>query len=216
MSALAVLGVVLVLALIADVALTVFPSDGRHGGPVHHRQNLLLWALYRRLGTGKNGVARPKVLSLAGPAGALSTLLLWCGTSTFESGAVDAEVARSRWAEEWARSLLRITDAHGKYPLLHFFRPADADRSLLVQLAWLLPLAGVHPSGDGPRSTLLPTHAAEVLRQAIERYLQDLNHGCVPHRFRPIRPRDVSLHTLYARLLRHLCYDPAEWEVRPL
>ena len=130
------------------------------------------------------------------------------GTRAFESDEAESKAALSRWAEGWARSLLRITDAHGRYPLIYFFRPADPDRSLLVQLAWLLPLAGVHPVEGEPDPTHLPPPAREVLERAITRYLKELNHGCVPRHFRPIPPGEASLETLYARLLRHLCYDP--------
>jgi len=136
------------------------------------------------------------------------------GTHAFESDEVESKAALSRWAEEWARSLFRITDAHGRYPLLHFFRPADPDRSLLVQLAWLLPLAGVHTVEGEADPTHLPPPAKEVLERAITRYLKELNQRCVPRRFYPIPPGEVSLEILYARLLRHMCYEAGPWEVR--
>lgn len=312
MSALALLGVALLVALLADVALTVFAPDARHGGPIHRRQNSLTWGLFRILGTRRDGSTRPGILALAGPTGALLTLSLWSGwlvlgfaliykssngsftsagtamtmtwveaiyysgyvattlgigdvvattkwlrlitilealtgfglfavatsyvlaisrelTNTsalalevatlrgaraFESEQVGGGAARSRWAEGWARSLLRITDAHGRYPLLHFFRPDDDDRSLVVQLAWLMRLVGVHGGEGDPDVTPLPPHAKEFLERAIARYLTELNHACVPRGFRPIPPGEASLEHLYARLLRYLCYDAGVWEVR--
>jgi Ion channel len=305
MIAFTVLGVAILTALVLDILLTLFPPLGTHGGPVHRRQNRLIWSLFRTIGIRRDGSARPGVLAMAGPVGAMLTLVLWGGwlvigfalvylpaipsfaqtgapispdwvealyysgyvastlglgdvvatttalrlitivealagfglfavatayvmaisrehaasstlaievSSLRHAGLADSEDAEAvatlaRWAERWARTLLQITHAHGQYPLLHFFRPADPDRALLVQLEWLMALAGLETPDTPERPSPLPPHSASILRHALERYLRELNHGCIPHRFRPLPPGEPSMAELYARLLWHMGYE---------
>jgi hypothetical protein len=124
-----------------------------------------------------------------------------------------------RWAEEAARSLLRVTHHHRQFPLLHYFRPTDPDRSLVVQVgwvgtrvdAWSSDGAGVAP----PPSSSPGAPALRMLREALYRYLVELNRSCVPARFDPllVPPSQAPARRLHARLLRYACYDPgpASW-----
>ncbi len=45
------LGGLLLVTLVLDVLLTVFPPVG-HGGPIHRRQGRLVWSVFRALGRG--------------------------------------------------------------------------------------------------------------------------------------------------------------------
>lgn len=72
-------GVIVLLALAVDLTLTLFSPFGHHGGPVHRFQNRLIWFAFRSTARVMGAKVRPQVLSLAGPVGVLSTVLLWSG-----------------------------------------------------------------------------------------------------------------------------------------
>lgn len=128
-----------------------------------------------------------------------------------------------RWAENAARSLLRVTHYHRQFPLLHYFRPIDPDRALVVQLGWVGLRVGAWSSGpeglmgstpsDEGRTADAANPALRMLREALGRYLRELNHSCVPRRFDPLpQPlTKVSPRRLHARLLRYLCYEPTSF-----
>lgn len=275
------LGALLLAVLFADVLFTVFHPEG-HGGPVHRRQNRLVWQAFRAVGTRRDGAVRPNLLALAGPVIAVLSVGMWgawlvlgfalvyapfvatfarsaphvvigwveavyysgyvastlglgdvvartpalrlltvleamsgfalfavattyvlaisrelAGANTlalefsslFRGGIGEPALRRggggdetiTRWAEEAARSLLRVVHAHGQYPVLHYFRPKDPDRALLVQLGRVLTLVGNDRDADVPSRLAAP--AFQLLRDAVMRYLVEVNHGCVPARF---------------------------------
>ncbi len=70
-----VVGVGLLLLLAWDVFATTFHATGR-GGPVNRTLNRLLWRLARWVGRGADG-PRGRILALAGPLMAFSTIVLW-------------------------------------------------------------------------------------------------------------------------------------------
>jgi hypothetical protein len=124
--------------------------------------------------------------------------------------------AIARWTEAWARSLFRMAQAHRQYPLLQFFRATDHDRALPVQLGRLLDLvsgetdAGVGADVGGPGSRRqAASGVSPLLRDALLRYLTEVNQACIPVRFDPLPapPGEVSAQRLHARLLRYTCYE---------
>lgn len=129
----------------------------------------------------------------------------------------EGDEAIARWTEAWARSLFRMTHAHGQYPLLQFFRATDHDRALPVQLGRLLDLVsdetdaggGADVGGPGARRQA-SSGVSPLLRAALLRYLVEVNRACIPSRFDPLPapPGEVSAERLHARLLRYTCYDP--------
>jgi hypothetical protein len=317
-TALTALGVLLLALLAVDVLLTVFPPLG-HGGPVHRRQNQLAWKLFRLVGRRRDGLPRPKVLGLAGPVIAMTSVAVWgvwlvvgfaliyaphspsfssiaassggwvealyysgyvattlglgdvvattpalrlltvleamggfalfavatsyvfsitrelatAGTLALELASFHAcgdgrsagwtlaadggDEAVARWTEAWARSLFRMAHAHGQYPLLQFFRAADADRALPVQLGRVLELVEAETdrgSGAGTGETEPPRPASPavspLLRHALLRYLVEVNRACIPAGFDPLPapPSELPAERLHARLLRYTCHDP--------
>ncbi len=69
-------GILLLLVLFFDVFLTVFHAQGKPG-PLTHVQSRTVWSLFRRLGSGKGGRLRPKLLSFAAPLMIVLTLMIW-------------------------------------------------------------------------------------------------------------------------------------------
>lgn len=81
----------------------------------------------------------------------------------------------------------RAADAHARFPLVHYFRPLDANRSLLLQMGWLLSLARARSlPGDSSEVALGPA-SADLLFESVIRYLLVVNRGCVPGSFDPLR-----------------------------
>lgn len=115
----------------------------------------------------------------------------------------------ARWTEAWARSLFRLAHAHAQYPLLQFFRATDPDRALPVQLGRVLELVG-GPAAADPNLLRQATHTAyPLLRDALLRYLAEVNRSCIPTGFDPLPAplSDVPLERLHVRLLRYTCHD---------
>ena len=70
-----VLGLLLLALLAVDVFQTAFHAEGR-GGPVNRRQNRAIWRTFRWIAT-RGGRTRAAILSLAGPAMAVTTIAGW-------------------------------------------------------------------------------------------------------------------------------------------
>ncbi len=122
-----------------------------------------------------------------------------------ESGrAVTAGLGQRR-AESWAGALVRITDAHRRYPLLHYFRASEEDRSLLVQVGWLVGEAD-RPLPSAP----VGGPAGRLLVAAVDGYLEQLNFGCVPPSFLPLPEGGGTREARYHRLLAHLDWRDEE------
>lgn len=113
------------------------------------------------------------------------------------------------WCDNTARSLLQVVHAHGQYPVLHYFRPADPDRALLVQIRRVLDL--VQEPSRGSDSKEAPSR---LLRVALKRYLVELNHGCLPasREALPQGSSDEELTELYGRLAHYMCYPTGSQE----
>ncbi|NNK63954.1 MAG: two pore domain potassium channel family protein [Gemmatimonadetes bacterium] len=143
-----------------------------------------------------------------------------CGDGRTEGWTLAADggdEAVARWTEAWARSLFRMAHAHGQYPLLQFFRAADADRALPVQLGRVLELVEAETdrsSGAGTGEPELPRPdspaVSPLLRHALLRYLVEVNRACIPAGFDPLPapPSELPAERLHARLLRYTCHDP--------
>lgn len=116
----------------------------------------------------------------------------------------------TRRAESWASALLSAASAHAQFPLLHYFRPLDARRSLLLQVGWLLSVARRRSLPGGSSNVALGPASADLLYESVVRYLLVLNRDCVPGYFDPLRLDDVLPQRLQARLLRHMCYEVPE------
>jgi hypothetical protein len=73
---LAVAGALLLVVLAYDVLETVFHPGG-HGGPVFDLQTHAVWAVFRRIGVGRDGRVRDWLLCRAAPLMAPLTLMIW-------------------------------------------------------------------------------------------------------------------------------------------
>lgn len=110
------------------------------------------------------------------------------------------------WAHPTARSLLEVAQAHAQYPVLHYFRPVEAERALIVQVGRLLDLLdSMDLAGFG------------YLRWAVHRYLADLHSGCLPKSHHKGDQRrelasepTVDLRNLQTHLLSYLAYPAPE------
>lgn len=69
-------GVALLAVLFVDVLFTVFHPQG-HGGPMHRRQNQLVWRVFQFLATRRDRATRPQLLALAGPVMAVLSVATW-------------------------------------------------------------------------------------------------------------------------------------------
>lgn len=68
-------GALLLLLLATDVFQTAFHAEGR-GGPIHRKQNRLIWNAVRWAAT-VGGRTRPQLLSIGGPVIAIATIATW-------------------------------------------------------------------------------------------------------------------------------------------
>jgi len=124
------------------------------------------------------------------------------GGSSLASGNA---VVRGAWPGVWARGFLAAAIAHQQYPLVHFFRPRDPDRDLVLQVDWLLRWsadirAELEPAIDASDPNF------ELLFGAISRYLAEVNRACIPGSFAPlgVPVAEARLGAMYARLLDYL------------
>lgn len=124
------------------------------------------------------------------------------GHGTGSESASDLLALAGRQAEGWSSDLLRITDAHVQYPLLHYFRPEKEERSLVRQLDWIV-------AALDPPSHFFATASGRLLAESLDAYLRRVNSGCVPERFAPLPAVGGSRQQLLGRLQRHLAYRPA-------
>lgn len=153
-------------------------------------------------------VATTYVLALTQRVGTEQVLALEVSTrlSSFpEQGSdwmVDEELRR--WSATVAARLVEVVQAHAQYPALHYFRPADPRRSLLVQIRPLIELA---------LAGRLVGPGLDSLSASLRLYLAELVRGCVPSRGSADddepSPASEALLTRerYRRLLQHLGHD---------
>ncbi len=78
MIALPLFGVALLSVLLVDILLTVFPPLG-HGGPLHRRQNRVLWRMIRSLTQGLSEPVRARAMALVGPMMTVAAVAVWAG-----------------------------------------------------------------------------------------------------------------------------------------
>lgn len=129
-------------------------------------------------------------------------------------GPRDDPASFAAWAGPVARRMLEVVQAHGQYPVLHYFRPVENVRSLVIQVGRLL---------DRLEEASSDTGGAGQLRWAVRRYLLELHSGCLPasrrhdsHHHKPPLAVGKELRSLHARLLGYLAYaDPRIAPQRP-
>jgi hypothetical protein len=85
--------------------------------------------------------------------------------------------ALARWGPTGTGRLLSVVQSHAQYPVLHYFRPASLDQSLLIQVGALIEVLSIKGppelAHDDPPESFLP------IRCAVRRYLTGLNEGCL-------------------------------------
>lgn len=106
------------------------------------------------------------------------------------------------WAQTASRRFFEIAQAHGQYPVLHYFRPVDHERALVVQVGRMLRLPMLRRVHGWP---------GYQLTQAVRRYVRGLESGCLPmaDRSQPAgRASDswARLEIAHGRLLRYMRY----------
>lgn len=104
------------------------------------------------------------------------------------------------WGAALARHLLEVIQAHGQYPVLHYFRPVDTERALIIQIGLLL-----------DRLEQASPDTAGQLRWVVRRYLMELDSGCLPgdhrrHFHGHASVGEAGLRRIHARLLDYLDY----------
>ncbi|MDY7091608.1 MAG: potassium channel family protein [Acidobacteriota bacterium] len=116
-----------------------------------------------------------------------------------------APAALGDWARPTVRNLLEVVHAHGQYPVLHYFRPVEAERALIIRVGRILDFLDEEISVD-------PSSCARLL-SAVRRYLSELHSGCLPRSHRQDGQRgetapqsEVDLRNFQAHLLRYLAY----------
>lgn len=116
----------------------------------------------------------------------------------------------SDWMDRTARDLLRITQAHSQYPILHYFHASDPAQALLVQLGHLIRFEGVSQERD---ASVSDSPSRDALHEAIQRHLRVINRDVVPRDFAPgyEQIREADLEAQYQRIIRYMLYE-APWE----
>lgn len=124
--------------------------------------------------------------------------------------------AWGRWLGSIGEQLLHVHQALSQYPILHYFRVADRDESLPVQLGALLVLRrqlGANGAADGDG---LASHPGWLsLRAALEVLLNGVEDSFVPARVEAAGalPDADSTERAYAKLLRYMGYgDEGRWQ----
>lgn len=168
----------------------------------------LLTVLEAVLGFSLFAVSTTYALTVTREAGSTAVLALEISALRrllAEPGRAVAAGLGQRRAESWASALVRITDAHRRYPLLHYFRASEEHRSLLVQIGWLVGEAD-RPLPSAP----VGGPAGRLLVAAVDGYLEQLNLGCVPPSFLPLPEDGRTREARYHRLLAHLDWRDEE------
>lgn len=117
------------------------------------------------------------------------------------------------WLDETTRVLLRITQAHAQYPIIHYFHSPDPRQALPVQLGHLVEyLKQTGGEEAGPYETARASPSRDALRATLETHLREINRHVVPDRFEPLEAggEGASLERQYGRILRYLLYRPAD------
>jgi hypothetical protein len=151
-------------------------------------------AVYREL-----GIASLLALEIAG--------YFHRGTSEVWNAVISARPhAFDDWADRTTRGLLRITQAHSQYPILHYFHSSDPAQALLVQMGHLIRFQRIsEAAGEGAAAS----PAFDALREAIGRHLHAINRDVVPKDFAPAydRLQSTEIEERYGRILRYLLYE---------
>ena len=110
----------------------------------------------------------------------------------------------ARFLESSSLALLHALGAHFQYPVLHYFRPREPTRSLVMQLAPLVPYAR-----ERKRERVSKGLACDAFLEAVERYLMLVEDHFIPKRFEPdaAGAGATEVERAYARLLRFMRYD---------
>lgn len=155
------------------------------------------------------------VLAVYRELGFASTLSL--SVSGFFRHGPEAVRARARdsrdddiaiWARETASGLLRITQAHAQYPILHYFHSVEPDQALLVQVRHLIDFLWGSDL-ELATETAETSPAFDALQMAVEAHVHVVDRDIVPRSFSPeeAEDEDAPLRLRYRRVLRYLLYD---------
>lgn len=128
----------------------------------------------------------------------------------------DAVAQIAAWEERIAASLLQTLEAHWQYPVLHYFRPRDDDRSLPLQLGKLISFlestgTGGEKEDEAGSRRDEGVHARpsrELLERAVDSYLQNMDRQYVPGAVEDGEDADPRRHQ--RRLLHHMGYTAHE------
>lgn len=124
-----------------------------------------------------------------------------------EHGRPVVAAQRDTWLEHVARELLHITQSHAQYPILHYFRPRDPDRALVLQLRPLM-AAGTDTHPDHPADRARQTPTPLIVAAAVERYLEAADRRFV--RTAEVDREGDTTEARYRRLLTYLGYSPED------
>lgn len=118
--------------------------------------------------------------------------------------------AVARWAESVTSGLIQVMQAHFQYPVLHYFRPQEADRALPIQLIALRQLSSTTRNVASREQGAGADHPSlRALHDAICLYLRTVEDVFVPKRFQPGAADTDPEDRAQRRLLAYMAYAPA-------
>lgn len=121
-----------------------------------------------------------------------------------DAAEIDAQAAR--FLESSSLALLHALGAHFQYPVLHYFRPRESARSLVVQLGPVIPHVR-----ERKRVQVSKGLSYDAFLEAVERYLMLVENHFIPRGFAPdpdgLPDGATEVDRAYARLLRFMRYD---------
>lgn len=99
------------------------------------------------------------------------------------------------WVDETTRVLLRITQAHAQYPIIHYFHSPNPSQALPVQLGYPIEyLREVERKESEPQEKAGASPSLDALRATMETHLAE----------------NASLDRQHERILRYYLYRPTD------
>lgn len=117
------------------------------------------------------------------------------------------------WMDQTTRELLRITQAHAQYPIIHYFHAPDPKQALPVQLGHLIMyLREVQRRGSELQEKAEASPSLDALEATLETHLAEISRYVIPDRFEPLEAEaeNAPLDRQHERILRYYLYPPAD------
>lgn len=113
--------------------------------------------------------------------------------------------AVARWMESVTSALMHVMQAHFQYPVLHYFRPQEADSALPLQLTALRDLSATGGKSESGEKDPADHPSWRALQDATGVYLRTVEDVFIPRTFEP-RGADSDQERAHRRLLAYMVY----------